>query len=177
MKQIPQYSLVIFPTPEQSEIIKSWKQLLRSKIKWFNSVDSAAHITVIQFENEMELSLYINTIREFCQNFQSQRVTFDSLGKFENAGTFYICPDADSKIYLDNLIINIYQFLGFKIDPKNVNSHMSIARKIYGERMTIAFEIFKLINVSFQFDCDALHVRKFNGKQYADIVEIIPFRK
>ncbi|MEO5776736.1 MAG: 2'-5' RNA ligase family protein [Flavobacterium sp.] len=177
MKPTPQFSLVIFPTPEQSALINSWKQLLKNKIKWFNSADSAAHITVIQFENEMELSLYIDAVRECCKTFLSQKVTFNSLGSFENAGTFFIAPDALSKIYLDTLIIDMLKFLGFKVNANNVNSHMSIARKIYGERMITAFELFKPIDVAFQFNCDALHVRKFDGKQYSDIIEKIPFGK
>ena len=65
-KPIPLYSLVIFPTTEQSTLVKSWKQQLQNQINWFGSANAAAHITIIQFENEMLMSLYIDQIREYC---------------------------------------------------------------------------------------------------------------
>ena len=37
MKQIPLYSLVIFPTIEQQILIQSFKKSLKEKIGWFSS--------------------------------------------------------------------------------------------------------------------------------------------
>lgn len=177
MKIPAEYSIVVFPTPEQSELVKSYKQLLKSKIGWFGSVDSAAHITLIELKNDLELSLYIDTIREFCKTLVPKEVTFNSWDKFEHAGALYIAPDSDSKFYLDTLIINLNEYLGFKIDNANVNSHMSIGRKIFGDRMETAEELFKNIEMNIKFNCDTIWIRKFNGKQYADIVEKITFEK
>ena len=175
MKKPPEYSLVVFPTPTQIAQIASYKQLLKERIKWFNSVDSAAHITIIQFTDDLELALYIDRVRKFCKTSMPQNVTFNSLGEFENAGTLYIAPDENSKLYLDSLITNLHTFLGLPIQKDNVNAHISIGRKIYGERLKAAREFFKNIDIRFQFDCDAIHVRKFNGKQYGDIIEKISF--
>lgn len=177
MRHIPEYSLVIFPTKEQSYLIKSYKQLLKEHIGWFGSANAAAHITVIQFSSEMEFELYIDKIREYCRNIIPQNVRFNSLGCFDRAGAFFIAPDEASKIYLDKIIVNIHEFLGFKIDNEQVNAHMSIARKLYNGKLQDAFELFKNMNVEFQFNCNALYVRKFNvqTKQYSDIVEKINF--
>ncbi len=53
MKQIPLYSLVIFPTIEQIILIKSFKKALQDKISWFGSANSNAHITLLNLENEL----------------------------------------------------------------------------------------------------------------------------
>jgi len=44
MKAIPQYSLVIFPTTEQQNLIKTYKKSLKETIGWFGSANSDAHI-------------------------------------------------------------------------------------------------------------------------------------
>ncbi|MCF6132458.1 2'-5' RNA ligase family protein [Flavobacterium wongokense] len=179
MKEIPLYSLVIFPNHPQSDLVKSYKQLLKNKIGWFGSANAAAHITVIQFSNEMEFQLYIAQIREYCKSIVPQNVRLNSLGSFDQSGAFFIAPDEVSKSYLDNIIINIHEFLGFKIDKKNANAHMSIARQLHGDKMKVAFELFKTIAIDLQFNCDSIYVRKFNEqtKQYSDIVEKISFGK
>lgn len=78
MKPIPLYSLVIFPNSEQSVLIKSYKQILKNHIGRFGSVNAAAHITVINFENELSLQLHLDRIREFCKTAISQKVTLNA---------------------------------------------------------------------------------------------------
>ena len=49
------YSVVIFPTPEQLVLIKSYKISLRKNInRWYNSFNSDGHITIIQFKTELD---------------------------------------------------------------------------------------------------------------------------
>jgi len=79
---IPLYSLVIFPNSEQSTLIKSYKQLLKNQIGWFGSANATAHITVINFENELSLQLHLNRIREFCKTVIPQKVTLNAWGGF-----------------------------------------------------------------------------------------------
>ncbi|QBZ98057.1 2'-5' RNA ligase family protein [Flavobacterium sangjuense] len=172
MKQIPLYSLVIFPTQEQIELVKSYKQLLKNKIGWFGSVDANAHITIIQFDNEMMLLLYIEKVREFCKTAVSQKVVLNKWDSFD-PHTFFIAPDESSKRYLNKLITNLHEYLGFKIN--NVNAHMSIARKLDPERMKKAYDLFQNTEINLQFDCDAIFVRKFDGQQYSEITEKIRF--
>ncbi len=174
MFSIPLFSIVIFPNEDQIHQVKGYKQLLKSKIGWFGSANSAAHITVINFENEFTLALYIEQIRKYCKTITSQKVIFNSWGTFGEK-TFFIAPDEQSKIYLNALISQLHLFLGFKIS--NSNPHLTIARGLDAKKMTTAKTIFSNTEVNFEFNCDAIYIRKFNQqtKQYTDIVEKIHF--
>lgn len=174
MKKIPLYSLVIFPNSEQSTLIKSYKQLLKNHIKRFGSVNSMAHITVINFENELLFQLYIDRIREFCKTAIQRKVTLNSWGSFGEK-TFFIAPDQPSQLYLNNLIIDLHLYLGFKI--KNAHAHLSIARGLDTKKMETAYELFKNMPINLQFNCDSFYLRRFNNQtqQYSDILEKIDF--
>ena len=84
-RNIPLYSLVIFPYPEQSTLIKSYKQLLKNHVGWFGSANAAGHITIINFENELSLQLYLDRIREFCKSVVTQKVTLNACDSFGEA--------------------------------------------------------------------------------------------
>jgi hypothetical protein len=176
MKQIPLYSLVIFPNSEQSNLIKSYKQFLQNHIKWFGSANATAHITVINFENELSLQLHLDRIREFCRTAIPQKVTLNAWDSFGER-TFFIAPDQTSQQYLDNLIIDLHHYLGFKIT--NTHAHLSIARGLNAEKMKIAYELLGNTPINLQFNCNSFHLRRFNEltKQYSDIVEKIDFGK
>lgn len=79
MKQIPLFSLVIFPTIEQQNLIASYKNLLKENIGWYASANSTAHITIINLENEFLLELYINQIEDYCKTIIPKKVKFNSL--------------------------------------------------------------------------------------------------
>ena len=69
MKTIPPlYSLVIFPNSEQLTLLRSYKQLLKNHIDWFGSVNAAAHITVINFENELSLQLHLDRLENSARH-------------------------------------------------------------------------------------------------------------
>ena len=176
MKPIPLFSLVLFPTEEQIKRIKTDKQLLKSRIGWFGSANALAHITLLNFETEEQLTLFIDQIREFCKTVTPKNVVFNSWSSFGDT-TFFIAPDAASLSYLNNLIINLHQHLGFQ--TKNANAHLTIARGLDSEKMKIAYEIFNAIDIYLEFYCDAIYIRKFNHqtKQYTDIIEKISFGK
>jgi hypothetical protein len=107
MKQIPLFSLVIFPSPEQSALVKSYKQLLKSHIGWFGSANAAAHITVINFDDEFSLHLHLEHIREFCKTVIPQNITLNAWDSFGDR-TFFIAADQNSKQYLDKRIIDLH---------------------------------------------------------------------
>lgn len=174
MKQIPQYSLVIFPTPEQSKLVKSYKQLLKNKIGWFGSANAAAHITVINFEDEFSLNLHLEQIREFCRKAIPQNIILNNLDSFGDR-TFFIAPNKNSQQYLDQLILDLHGYLGLKI--KEAHAHLSIARGLDANKMKTTYGLFKNTSINIEFICDAFYLRKFNDdtKQYSDIVEKISF--
>lgn len=174
MQSIPLYSLVIFPNEAQKQLVKDYKQLLKSKIGWYGSANAAAHITVINFENELMLTFYLEQIREYCKSIASQKIIFNSWNWFDEK-TFFIAPDENSELYLNTLIRNLHHYLGFK--SSNAKAHLTIARGLDSEKMNTTKSIFNTMDVNFEFDCDAIYVRKFNHhtKQYTDIIEKILF--
>ncbi|MFI0491912.1 2'-5' RNA ligase family protein [Flavobacterium sp.] len=175
-RPIPLFSLVIFPNSEQSTLIKSYKQLLKNHIGWFGSANAMAHITVINFENDLSLQLHLDMIREFCKTVVPQKVILNDWDSFGES-VFFIKPDQISQQYLDNLIIDLHQYLGFKI--KNAHAHLSIARGLDAEKMKKAYDLFRNSEINLQYNCDSFYLRRFNDqtKQYSDIVEKIDFGK
>ena len=176
MKQIPLYSLVIFPTAEQSSLVKHYKQLLKNKIGWFGSANAAAHITIINFDDDMMLNLHIEQIWEFCQTMAVQTVILNRWDSFGDQ-TFFIAPDENSQLYLNTFITNLHQHLGFKV--QNAHAHLSIARGLDNYKMKTAYELFRNTEIHLKFLVDSIYIRKFNEqtKQYSDIVEKISFGK
>lgn len=175
MKTIPPlYSLVIFPNSEQSTLIRTYKQFLKKHIGWFGSVNAEAHITVINFENELSLQLHLDRIREFCKTSISQKVTFNAWDSFGER-TLFIAPDKTSQQYLDNLIIDLHLYLDFKI--KNAHAHLSIARGLDAKKMETAYELFRNTPINFEFNCDSFHLSRYNyqTQQYSDVAEKINF--
>lgn len=55
--------------------------------------------------------------------------------------------------------------------------HIDNARVLDAERMNKAQEKFMNTEINFEFTCDRLYVRRFNGKtqQYSDIIDKIDF--
>ncbi len=131
MRTIPLYSLVIIPTIEKRNLIKSFKKSLKETIGWFGSANSDAHITIINLENELTLGLYINQIKDFCKTIIPQKVRFDSLDSFSHH-TFFISPDEKSQLYLNNIIIDMHKSIGF--DIKITHAHITIARGLNSEK-------------------------------------------
>jgi hypothetical protein len=175
MKQIPLFSLVIFPTIEQQNLIASYKNLLKENIGWYASANSTAHITIINLENEFLLELYINQIEDYCKTIIPKKVKFNSLKSF-GQNTFFISPNEESQHYLDNIIINLHNHLGYKIN--NAHAHISIARKLDEMKIKKAYQSFSSLEINFEFICDCIYIRKFNNntKQYTDIIKKIDFK-
>jgi hypothetical protein len=175
-RPIPLFSLVIFPNSEQSNLIKSYKQLLKNHTGWFGSANAMAHITVINFENELSLQLHLDRIREFCKTVIPQKVTLNAWDSFGES-TFFVSPNQTSQQYLNNLTTDLHQYLGFKI--KNTHAHLSIARGLDAKNMKIAYELFANTPINLQFICDSFYLRRFNDQtqQYSDIVEKMDFGK
>lgn len=175
MKQIPKYSLVIFPTLEQMNKVKSFKKSLKAEIGSFGSSNSEAHITIINLESELAFGLYINLIKDFCKTIIPQKVKFTSFSFFHHH-TFFISPDGTSLIYLNSIITKLHQYIGFEV--KNVHAHMTIARGLDVERMKKAQNQFIDTEINFEFICDCLYIRRFNQKkqQYSDVIGKIDFK-
>lgn len=130
----------LFPNSEQSTLIKSYKKLLKNQIGWFGSANATAHITVINFVDESSLQVHLEKIRKFCKTVIPQKVTLNAWNSFGKS-TFFISPDQTSQEYLNNLIIDLQQYLGFKI--KNAHTHLSIARGLDTKKIKTALRTFQ----------------------------------
>ena len=105
----------------------------------------------------------------------NKKVKFNSLKSF-GQNTFFISPNEESQHYLDNIIINLHNHLGYKIN--NAHAHISIARKLDEMKIKKAYQSFSSLEINFEFICDCIYIRKFNNntKQYTDIIKKIDFK-
>lgn len=169
------YSIVIQPSDSVITEVKHMKELLASKIGWYNSKNSLAHITVNEFErDERDLETIISKLTEITQYFKEQDVLFTHFDTFPN-GAFFLAPDEDSKIYLKKIMALVHQKFPYPVKIKSNEPHISIGRRIQPEKIDIAKNLFSE-NPNISFTCDTIALRVFNEerKQF-DIIATFPF--
>ena len=169
------YSIVIQPSETMIEEVKQMKELLASKIGWFNSKNSLAHITVNEFErNEKELETIKTKLTEITKYFKPQEVLFTNFDTFPN-GAFFLAPNEESKQYLKQIMTSVHQKFPYPVKIKSNEPHISIGRRIQPEKIEIAKSLFSK-NTTISFTCNKLALRVFNDdrKQF-DIIETFPF--
>ena len=88
-RPIPLFSMVIFPNSDQSTLIKSYKQLLKNHIGWFGSANAAAHITVINFEDEPHSKFILTGLGNSVRTVISQKVTLNAWDSFGERDLFH----------------------------------------------------------------------------------------
>ncbi|WP_347052345.1 2'-5' RNA ligase family protein [Flavobacterium olei] len=94
MKKI--YSVAIYPSPDIIDLVKTMKGYLRSKIEWYNSCNSTAHITICEFElDASELEKLKQKLSEICNTFTPFQVYLDHFDSYDNAGAFFIGLNED----------------------------------------------------------------------------------
>lgn len=169
------YSIVIQPSPKVIVEVKQMKEVLATKIGWYNSKNSLAHITVNEFEvSETELENVKKQITSITNFLHSNEVKFDSFNSFPN-GAFFLAPDEESKAYLKEIMQKIHQSFKYKTAIKSTEPHISIGRRLSPENLSIAFSMLDRPEISFL--CDRLALRVFNEqrKQF-DVVEEFVFK-
>lgn len=169
------YSIAFIPPSEIIELVDSIKGELFDKIRWFNSRSSKAHITVCEFyATEEQLKKVILKIQEIADSIKPVEVVFDHFDSFAN-GAFFIGADDNSKKELSKIMKAFHEAVKpIRQATKVSNPHMSIGRQIKEDKLKIAFETFKEINISFR--CESVSIRVFNEdrRQY-DIKSSYPF--
>ncbi|UIR57061.1 2'-5' RNA ligase family protein [Sphingobacterium sp. SRCM116780] len=172
---IQKYSFVFQPSEEGIQIVKSIKEDLKNKIGWFSSCHALAHMTICEcFADESKLYYIKKQLVEVLKYEKSQYVYFEEYAFFPNHGTFYIAPTLKSKQFLKekmNVITNID--FGTPINKSN-EPHLTVARKLDQEKLAIAVQNYKMIDLDFF--CASIFLRRFNPirKQY-DIIEEFRF--
>lgn len=164
------YSVVIHPSKNVIDEVKVMKELLASKIGWFNSKNSLAHITINEFEAPTsELANIKKHLQNITQYLKAEEVLFNKLDTFPN-GAFFLGAEENSKLYLKETMQNIHQSFTYKTAIKSTEPHISIGRKITPENIKIAYTLFTTPSLFFLCDRIALRVFNTNRKQF-DIVE------
>ncbi|NRS90621.1 2'-5' RNA ligase [Flavobacterium sp. 7E] len=160
------YSLVFQPTPEIVAEISVLKERLATKIGWYNSKNSLAHITIGEFvASHEQLAIITKQVTRIADSVSAVPVTLEHYGSYPN-GAFFIAPNAISKQALVPIMKRFHKEIRFSITHKSVDPHVSIARKLTADKLIIANELFT--SVAMHFLCEAVILRRFDvdAKQF-----------
>ncbi|OMQ10511.1 2'-5' RNA ligase family protein [[Flexibacter] sp. ATCC 35103] len=169
------YSVAIYPSQDVIDSVKTMKDYLKSKIEWYNSCNSVAHITICEFtieESEIEkIKLKLVKISDTFTPFQSYLDHFDY---YENSGAFFIAPNEGSKINLKQILKKTQETLKALKLKKSDDPHMSIGRKLTPENLKIASQLFTTINLDFL--CNNIVLRELDPiKKQFFVIDTFPF--
>ena len=155
------YSVAIYPSPEVIDSVKIMKDYLKSKIDWYNSCNSTAHITICEFTiDESEIEKYKQKLFKICDTFTPFQAYLDHFGAYDNAGAFFIAPNEDSKNLLKPILKKIQETLKPLKLKKSDDPHMSIGRKLTPENLKIASQLFTTIDIDFS--CKEIVLRELD---------------
>lgn len=161
------YSVVFAPPQDGIDYVDRLKSELYSKINWYNSRNSKAHVTVIEFtadEDELEEVKY--ALKRIASHENPVHLRFDGVDSYPN-GAFFLKPDEQTRAPLTQLMARIQKKLSLKNSYKSKDPHISIGRKLSEENVQIALQMFA--DAKLEFTCENLVLRKFNpGKKQYD---------
>ncbi len=169
------YSIVIQPSNSVIEEVRHMKELLASKIGWYNSKNSFAHITINEFEqDEMKLVNIKSKLTEITTYLKSREVQFTSFDTFPN-GAFFFKPNVASRYYLKEIMTSVHQKFSYPTNIKSYEPHISIGRRIQPKNIEIAKSLFSK-NPNISFTCETIALRCLNEerKQF-DIIATFSF--
>lgn len=166
---------VVFYSKELVEPVKKLKDFLRSKIKWYNSCNSEAHITICEFTiEESQLNSIKLKLFKISNTFTPFQVSLNHFDSFPGPGAFYIGVTEDSEKNLTPIMRKLHETLKFLKLKKSDKPHMSIGRRLTPENLKLASELFTTIDL--QFHCHEIVLREFDPivKQFF-VIDSFPF--
>lgn len=166
---------VVFYSKSVVEPVKKLKDFLRSKIEWYNSCNSEAHITICEFKiDESQLDSIKQKLSKISDTFTPFKVSLDHFDSFPNSGAFFIGVTKDSKNNLVPIMKKIHETLKSLNLKKSDNPHLSIGRRLTPENLKIASELFT--EIDFQFECNEIVLREFDPKvKQFFVIDAFPF--
>ncbi|KAF2327842.1 2'-5' RNA ligase family protein [Flavobacterium ginsenosidimutans] len=166
---------VVFYSKALVEPVKKLKDFLKSKINWYNSCNSEAHITICEFTiDESEFDLIKQKLSKISDTFTPFQVSLNHFDSFPNAGAFFIGVNEDSKNNLVPIMKKIHETLKSLKLKKSDEPHMSIGRRLTPENLKIASELFTAIDL--QFECNEIVLREFDPKvKQFFVMDTFPF--
>lgn len=167
------YSLVIQPSPDVVLEVKAMKEHLSSKIGWYHSKNSLAHLTINDFEAPItERDKIVHHLHSIATYLSSETVCFNHFDTFPN-GAFFLAPDATSKLFLKDILRQVHEEFRYPTVLKNNEPHISIGRRLQEEQLQIAHALFDSPSLSFLCDRIALRVFNTSRKQFDIVSEFV----
>lgn len=169
------YSLVIEPSAQGIEYVTKLKDELFNEISWYNSRNSKAHLTIIEFTAKVDdLDEILENITQIASYEKPLHLNFKGVGNYSN-GAVFLKPDDETKVSLAELMIRIQKQLNIKKSYNSKDPHISIGRKLSSENVEKALKMFS--EAKLDFECKNLVLRKFNPekKQYDYFSKDFPF--
>lgn len=168
------YSVVIQPSENGIEMIKTMKEELAEKIGWFNSKNAVAHITICEFTiDESQLQKYKQKLHKTCDSFTPFQVYLDHFGAYDIAGAFYIAPNEASKSALKPIMKKIQESLKPLKLKKSNDPHISIGRKLTPENLKIASTLFTTVDIDFL--CKEIVLRELEPHKQFFVIDAFAF--
>ncbi|OXA88897.1 2'-5' RNA ligase family protein [Flavobacterium hercynium] len=168
------YSVAIYPSSDVIHAVRVMKNHLKSKIDWYNSCNSVAHITICEFTTtEAEVEKIKQRLFKICDTFSPFQVYLDHFSAYEN-GAFFIAPTADSTLQLKPIMKKTQEALKISNLKKSNDPHISIGRRLNPENLKIASQLFTTIDIDFV--CDAIVLRELDpDKKQFFIIDTFTF--
>ena len=166
---------VVFYSKTLVEPVKKLKDFLKSKIEWYNSCNSEAHITICEFKiDDSQLDSFKQKLAKISDTFTPFQAYLDHFDSFPNAGAFFIGVNEDSKNHFVPIMKKIHETLKSLKLKKSDEPHMSIGRRLTPENLKIASELFTTIDL--QFECNEIILREFDPiKKQFFVIDAFPF--
>ncbi|MBG6188363.1 2'-5' RNA ligase family protein [Flavobacterium sp. CAN_S2] len=154
------YSIAFYTSETIIVLVKAMKEKLFEKVRWFNSKNSVAHITICEFiATDTAIEIIKNKLKLLCDTFEPFEVYLNGFDSYSN-GAFVITPNEDSKIKLKVIMKKVTKSLRSIKTKKSSAPHISIARKLKPDNFEIAKHLFTTVNTSFL--CDTIVLREYN---------------
>lgn len=155
------YSVAIYPSQNVIDCIKLMKEDLKSKINWYNSCNSTAHITICEFTiDDSQIDFVKQKLQKICNTFTPFQVYLTHFGAYENAGAFFAAPDENSKNNLKPILKKVQETLKSLKLKKSDDPHLSIGRRLTPENLKIAYGLFTTIDINFL--CNSVVLRELD---------------
>ena len=170
---IDKYSIVFQPNENLIELVRAMKLELAEEIGWYNSRNSLAHISIVEFKAQVdEISRIHKQISRCSERFKPVTVHFQSFETYPN-GALYLEVDTKSKEILKEYSRQLIDEFQIKLSKKSNDPHLSIARKLDQEKIEKALKLFDPPHITTEIA--ALALRKLNpSKKQYDIIHCYP---
>lgn len=153
------YSIAIYLPSNTIALAGILKNKLANEIGWYNSKNSAAHISIISFNTD---EYGIETVKKFLKDFAGSQlpfnVTFNKTGILGKA--FCLFPDERSNTELTQFIKNFHITSPKFSGKSSYKPHISIGRNLREKELEIASRLIR--SVDLKFEVDNISLRKFN---------------